>query len=87
MNKGIIKTYLEENNYDIDSNSSGINLVLDNKELIIKGSSLDLIELADYITQVALSDKDNDHLHLDELTLLNKDNDISSLIIEKNWLI
>ena len=84
MNKGIIKTYLEENNYDIDSNSSGINLVLDNKELIIKGSSLDLIELADYITQVALSDKDNDHLHLDELTLLNKDNDISSLIIEKN---
>ena len=61
----------------------GIKINLNDNELIIKGSKLDLIELSDYIKRIALSNNENDHIHLDELTLINKDSLINNLIIEK----
>ena len=43
----------------------------------------DIIELSDYIKKVALSNNKNDHLHLDDLTLINKDSIIKNIVIEK----
>ena len=54
-----------------------------NKELVIKGNSQDLIEFADYIVSVALSENKNDHVHLDELSLIDENSEIKNLIIEK----
>ena len=61
----------------------GISISLIDDEIIIKGSKQDLIELSDYIKRVALSENKNDHLHLDKLSLIDNDSDISNLIIEK----
>ena len=84
MEKNIIINYLKDNNIDIsNSNSNGINISLLDKELLIKGSKLELIELANYILNIALSNNDRDHIHLDDLTLIDKDSNIKSLIIEK----
>ena len=61
----------------------GISIRLDDDDLVIKGSKMDLIELSEYIKNVALSNNKNDHLHLDELTLIKEDSPIKNLIIEK----
>lgn len=83
-NKNIIIKYLKENNYNIKpENSKGIIINNNKKEILIKGSKLDLIELADYIISVALSKKENDHIHIDNLTLINENSEIKELIIEK----
>ncbi len=60
-----------------------IKIILENKELLIKGDKDDLQELSDYIKKVALSNYNSDHLHLDELTLISNDSPIKNLIIEK----
>ena len=54
-----------------------------NNELLIKGNSEDLLEFAEYIKKVALSENEKDHLHLDDLTLIDNESSILSLIIEK----
>ena len=82
INRSIIEKYLKDNNYIIENNYKGINISTDKKELLIKGTQRDLIELADYILDIALS-KDNDHLHLDNLTIINNNSQIKELIIEK----
>ena len=66
-----------------DNMNSGLNIVLENDELLISGSKEDLTELIDYINKIALSDKDIDHIHLDDITLINENSSIKSLIIEK----
>ena len=61
----------------------GLKILLNKKELLIKGTREDLLELSKYIQNIALSDNKKDHIHLDELTLLCRDMEIDSLIIEK----
>ena len=80
--KNIIKKYLEENNYKFNNKSNGLMIESNNEQVQIKGNSDDLIELAEYILSVALAD-DNDHLHLDDLTIINSNSKIKELIIEK----
>lgn len=64
----------------------GLNISLtSNKELIINGTSEDFIELSDLLVSLAMS-KTNDHLHIDELTLINDNSSIKEIIIEKNKL-
>lgn len=55
-------------------------------ELLIKGNKSDLLELSDYIKKVALSDNNQDHIHLDDLTIINNNSNIKNLIIEKDDL-
>ena len=82
--KQLVLEYLKDCNYDLTSgDSKGINISLEDDELLIKGSKLDLIELADYVVNVAISDVQNDHIHLDDLTLIGNNSSIKSLIIEK----
>ena len=54
----------------------------DNNILIIKGDKEDLLELSSYIKKVA-NDKNNSHMHIDDLTLIDKESSIKELIIEK----
>ena len=83
MNK-TVWNYLKDNNYDLSSSTSdGINISASDNEVLIKGSKVDLVELADYIINIAVSDNDIDHIHIDNLTLINKNSTINNLIIEK----
>ena len=75
--------FLKEKGYEIDNKSNGININYDNNDLVIKGNKYDLIELANYIINVAISNNDKDHLHLDDLTIINEESNIKNLIIEK----
>ncbi len=82
--KRIVLNYLKEKGYDLKSmESDGLILKSKNEEITITGSKRDLIELADYIVNIAISDNKKDHLHLDELTLINNKSIIKSMIIEK----
>ena len=84
MNQNVVFDYLKEKDIKIDKNIfSGISINNYNNEIVIKGKQLDLLELANYLVKVALSSNDKDHIHLDDLTLLNRDSDIKNLIIEK----
>jgi hypothetical protein len=80
----IILNYLKDNNYDVGNNdSNGINIELQKDEVLIKGSKQDLIELSNYILNIALSSNDKDHIHLDDLTVVNESSKVKSIIIEK----
>ncbi len=59
----------------------GIEIKVD-KEVLIRGKKEDLLELSDYIKEVATSNNKNDHIHLDELTIISSDSQIKELIIE-----
>ena len=61
----------------------GLNICLLDNELLIKGNKRDLVELADTIMKVASSNLKNDHIHLDELTIIDENSSIKNLIIEK----
>ena len=83
--KKIKLDYLEKQGIELDKNSSsGIVVIVTENEMLIKGSKTDLIDLADYITNVAISDCNNDHLHLDDLTIVSKESMIKNLVIEKS---
>jgi len=60
----------------------GIEIIVKN-ELLIRGKKEDLLELSDYIKEVATSENKSDHIHLDELTIISSDSKIKELIIEK----
>ena len=64
----------------------GLFISNENDEIVIKGNKEDLIELSDYIKKVALSNNSKDHLHLDDLTIIDNDSNIKNLIIEKEDL-
>ena len=76
--------YLKKDGYELNTNSNGIGISIVNNELLIKGSKSDLIELANYIVNVALSNNEKDHLHIDDLTIINHNSSINSIIIEKD---
>jgi hypothetical protein len=61
----------------------GIDIKLDNNELVIKGNKEDLLELSKYINDLALSDNEKDHIHLDDLTIVSDKSNIKEIIIEK----
>ena len=63
--------------------NNGLIINENNNEVLIKGKKEDLEELANYILKVANSNQKNDHLHLDELTIISDNSDIKNLIIEK----
>ena len=80
--KNIIKEIIKETDNDKET-MTGIEIENNNNEIIIKGDKNSLLELADYIISVSLSNTSNDHVHLDELTIINEKSNIKNLIIEK----
>jgi hypothetical protein len=76
-----ITKYFEDNNLFDASESNGLIIKENSNTITIKGSSKDLIELADLIVHVA---KNKTHIHLDDLTTINKDSNIKEIIIENN---
>ena len=54
----------------------------DNKELIIKGTREDFIELSDLLVSLAISKNNDNHFHIDELTLIDDNSSIKEIIIE-----
>ena len=52
-------------------------------EVQITGNKETLLELAEYITNVANSNNEKDHLHLDDLTIIDSNSNIKEIIIEK----
>ena len=79
----IIEKYIKDNNIKIDDNKEGLEINYISNEISIKGSQSDLLELADYILSLALSDNTKDHIHIDDLSLINNDSNIKEIIIEK----
>ena len=75
--------FLKEKGYEIDNKCNGININYDNNDLVNKDNKDDLIELANYIINVAISNNVKDHLHLDDLTIINEESNIKNMIIEK----
>ena len=67
-NLNIIHNYLKENKIELNNDSNGL-IITKDKELVIKGSKRDLVDLADIILSTALSEEENDHAHIDDLTL------------------
>lgn len=54
----------------------------DNKELIIKGTREDFIELSDLLVSLAISKNNDNHFHIDELTLIDDNYSIKEIIVE-----
>ena len=78
-----ITDYFDKNNLFDSDNKNGLIIKNDDNTLLIKGNSRDLIELADLLTNLALEKNKNEHIHIDDLTLLNKESSVSEIIIEK----
>lgn len=83
--KDRVSEILKQKNIHIpaDNNTDGLKINFDVEELVIKGSSNDLLELANYLINIALSNTKGSHLHIDEVTLLSSSSEIKSMIIEK----
>ena len=62
----------------------GLLINYENDEIVIKGNKIDLEELSDYIKKIALSNYNINHIHLDNLTIVNDNSNIKNLIIEKD---
>ena len=54
----------------------------DNKELIIKGTREDFIELSDLLVSLAISKNNDNHFHIDELTFIDDNSSIKEIIVE-----
>lgn len=78
-----ITEYFEKNNLFSNDVREGLKVKAISDSLSITGSSRDLIELADLLVNVALSQTKGAHLHIDELTLINNNSDFKEIIIEK----
>ena len=83
--KNIVEEILKQKNIHIpaDNNPDGLRIKLDGEDLVIKGSSNDLLELANYLINIALSNVKGNYLHIDDLTLLSSSSEIKSMIIGK----
>ena len=79
----IITKYFDDNNLFDDTKSDGLKVVNNNNNLLISGSSLDLVNLADILVSVASNKEKGTHIHMDDSTLLDKDSDYKEIIIEK----
>ena len=60
-----------------------MNIKYSDNEVLITGNKEDLLEFAEYINKVANSENEKDHLHLDDLTLIDSNSEVKNLIIEK----
>ena len=78
-----ITKYFLDNNLFNNNESNGLLLKIEANNLIIEGNSRDLVELADILVSIS-KNKDNTHIHLDELSLISNNSDIKEIIIEKN---
>ena len=78
-----ISKYFEYNNLFDSEVKNELLVNVDFNILIIKGKSRDLVELADILVSLSKS-KDNNHIHLDSLTLVNNNSLIKEIIIEKD---
>lgn len=63
--------------------SNGLKISFENDELLIKGKKEDLKELSDYILDIVSSKEENNHIHLDDLTIIDDESNIKNIIIEK----
>ena len=79
----LLLNYLEDKNITISKECSGIQIESQNDEIVISGKQIDLLELASYLISIALSNQDQDHIHLDDLSLISEGSQIRSLILEK----
>lgn len=78
-----ITDYFNDNNLFDNSESNGLIVNNESNVLLIKGNSRDLVQLADILVNVAKSKEKGAHIHIDELTCLNKNSNIEEIIIEK----
>lgn len=78
-----ITDYFEKNNLFDSDIVNGLIIQKDANTLYIKGSSRDLIGLADLLTNLALEKHAGVHIHIDESSLLNKKSIFSEIVIEK----
>ena len=76
-----ITKYFEDNNLFDNNLSNGLTITSDKNILLIKGSSKDLVELADILVNIA-KEKEA-HIHIDNLTIINNNSKYKELIIEK----
>ena len=60
-----------------------MNIKYSDNEVLITGNKEDLLEFAEYINKVANSENEKDHIHLDDLTLIDSNSEVKNLIIEK----
>lgn len=61
---------------------NGLIIKVNNDILEIKGDSTDLIELSRIIKEIGTSSTNN-HIHLDDLTIIDEKSSIKEIIIEK----
>ena len=78
-----ISKYFKDNNLFINDKVSDITITNENEILNIKGSAIDLVELADILVSVAKDKNEVSHIHLDENTIISKDSKYKEIIIEK----
>jgi len=71
----LVFNLLKEKNFIKDEDVIAYNEVnAEANEVIIKGNKLGLVQLADYLVQIAISDKDSHHIHLDGDNYFDKAN-------------
>ena len=78
-----ITEFFEKNQLFDSNQNDGIQIGIDQNEIIIKGSSKDLVELADILVSVAASKEKREHIHLTIDTVVKNDSEIKNIIIEK----
>ena len=88
FNSKIVSKYLKDiGDYPLTSGHTddGLTISVVNGQLIIAGAPCDLIDIADLLVSLALSDENGgQHWHLDELTLISENSPIGELVIERN---
>lgn len=77
-----ITKYFEDNGLFKSDSQNGLIIKSEADSVVIKGDSRDLVGLADILVSIAKQDKA--HMHIDDLTLINKESEISEIIIEKD---
>lgn len=88
QNSKIVSEYLKKLNlYPTNEEPTDLGIqifVNENKELLIKASSNDLVELSDLLISLATSKNESgNHFHIDDLTLIDEESQITDVIIEK----
>lgn len=69
----------------LNQNNSGLSISAENGQLLISGSPCDLIDIADLLVSLVLSDENTgQHWHLDSSTLIAEDSSIVELVIGRN---
>ncbi|MCL2400901.1 MAG: hypothetical protein FWC91_14315 [Defluviitaleaceae bacterium] len=80
----LVYELLKEKNFIKDEDIIAYNEVkVEADEVIIKGNKLGLIQLADYLVQIAISDRDKQHVHLDGDNYFDKSNCEMIIVKEK----